>query len=115
MKVTIFSAVLCVCLLAGTAAADMGLWTKASSLQFDYTYGPGGGGLMGTIDIVDNVASSLSVSVIDMGADGIIGTGDDTLVDLAVAGSDADFSLGFHADVFQLSPGVLQALWAIGA
>ncbi|MCG3130379.1 MAG: hypothetical protein FLDDKLPJ_01136 [Phycisphaerae bacterium] len=87
--------------LAGSAQAGIGFFVDASTLQFTYTKGAGGPGSVGQITITNIVSSNLVLQKLDLGANGEIGGGDDTLVDLAEIGDSSQFSVSFVADVFK--------------
>lgn len=99
----------------GSARADLGIQLDGSALAFQYTRTPGPDGLVGHIEVVDDVASSLSLAVIDTGPDKALGGLDDVLVDLAAIGSPAQFDTTLLADVFRLGPNdyLLTGTWTV--
>ncbi|KAB2948630.1 MAG: hypothetical protein KJ057_03855 [Phycisphaerae bacterium] len=86
---------------AGAAQAGVGFFIDASTLQFTYTKGAGGPGSFGQIEIHDIVSSNLVVQHLNLGANGEVGGGDDTLLDLAEIGDSGQFSVSFVGDVFK--------------
>ncbi|MCC7292715.1 MAG: hypothetical protein IT449_11710 [Phycisphaerales bacterium] len=86
---------------ANRVQAGIGFFIDASTLEFTYIKGAGGPGSYGQITVHDIVSSNLAVQHLNLGGDGQIGGGDDTLLDLAEIGDSGQFSVSFVGDVFK--------------
>jgi hypothetical protein len=100
MKLTVIAAM--TLFIVPTVLADFSQTVNAidaSSLSFIYTPRAGGAGSIGRLDVRPSSKVTLSLQQISLGADNVLGGGDDTVTTLGTLG---DYRASFTADVFYL-------------